>query len=154
MSIAIPAPPVSGHLPSIKLPQKSNQQQKVSPVLSLFAGAVAGGVEAAITYPFEFSKTRSQLKDGDVRSKNPFATISHVIRQEGPGALYAGCSTLVLGTAFKASVRFLTFDAIKNSLADENGKLSASRGVLAGMSAGCVESVVAVTPTERIKTAL
>lgn len=39
-------------------------------------------------------------------------------------------------------------------LADSNGKLSPGRGILAGMVAGAVESVVAVTPTERIKTAL
>lgn len=37
---------------------------------------------------------------------------------------------------------------------DENGKLSPARGVLAGSLAGCVESVLAVTPTERLKTAL
>lgn len=60
----------------------------------------------------------------------------------------------MLGTIFKASVRFLTFDSIKNVLVDENGHLSMSSGILAGMMAGCVESVVAVTPTERIKTAL
>ena len=78
----------------------------------------------------------------------------HVVKHEGPGGLYAGCSTLVVGTAFKAGVRFLTFDMIKNSLADENGNLTAARGVLAGMSAGCVESILAVTPTERLKTAL
>lgn len=68
--------------------------------------------------------------------------------------MYTGCSPLVLGTIFKASVRFLTFDSIKNALADDKGHLSKSSGILAGMMAGCVESVVAVTPTERIKTAM
>jgi solute carrier family 25 citrate transporter 1 len=63
-------------------------------------------------------------------------------------------TSLFKGTAFKASVRFLTFDSIKNALSDDSGKLSPSRGILAGMAAGCVESLVAVTPTERIKTAL
>lgn len=58
------------------------------------------------------------------------------------------------GTAFKAGVRFLSFDSIKNQLKDHNGKLSPGKGILAGMIAGCVESVIAVTPTERIKTAL
>lgn len=54
----------------------------------------------------------------------------------------------------KASVRFLSFDSIRNILSDDSGRLSAGRGILAGLLAGCVESVVAVTPTERIKTAL
>ncbi len=80
--------------------------------------------------------------------------IRQIVAIEGVAALYTGCSTLILGTVFKASVRFLSFDAIKNRLADDNGKLSGASGILAGMVAGCVESVVAVTPTERIKTAL
>ena len=87
-------------------------------------------------------------------SKNPLAVISQTARQDGFMAIYTGCSTLILGTAFKAGVRFLSFDAIKNVLADADGKLSPARGILAGMVAGSVESVVAVTPTERIKTAL
>lgn len=58
------------------------------------------------------------------------------------------------GTAAKAGVRFLSFDAIRNVLADSNGKLSPARGVLAGMVAGAVESIAVVTPTERLKTAL
>lgn len=58
------------------------------------------------------------------------------------------------GTTFKAGVRFLAFDSIKNVLMDDTGRLGTARGILAGMIAGAVESVVAVTPTERIKTAL
>ena len=59
------------------------------------------------------------------------------------------------GTALKASVRFLTYDTVKNTLSDPiTGKLNFSRGILAGALAGCVESILAVTPTERIKTAL
>jgi solute carrier family 25 citrate transporter 1 len=34
------------------------------------------------------------------------------------------------------------------------GQLSTAHGVLAGSTAGCVESFLAVTPTERLKTAL
>lgn len=58
------------------------------------------------------------------------------------------------GTAAKAGTRFLSYDTIRHSLSNENGKLSAGRGIVAGMVAGAVESVVAVTPSERIKTAL
>ena len=54
----------------------------------------------------------------------------------------------------KAGVRFLSYDTVKNQLADADGRLTPMRGILAGMIAGTVESVVAVTPTERIKTAL
>ncbi|KEF62001.1 uncharacterized protein A1O9_03573 [Exophiala aquamarina CBS 119918] len=58
------------------------------------------------------------------------------------------------GTTFKAGVRFLSFDTVRNLLSDHHGQLSPMRGVLAGMLAGCVESIVAVAPTERVKTAI
>jgi len=52
-------------------------------------------------------------------------------------------------------VRFLFFDQIKESFADPStGTLSPLRNLLAGMTAGVVASITAVTPTERIKTAL
>lgn len=97
-----------------------------------------------------------QLRDapGAKVTTNPLVMIRQIVRTEGVGALYTGCSTLIAGTVFKASVRFLSFDSIRNALADENGKLGSGKGMLAGMTAGCVESLVAVTPTERIKTAL
>ncbi|KAJ5115377.1 Mitochondrial carrier protein [Penicillium alfredii] len=136
---------------SATTPQKRCTPQWVS----LVAGGIAGGVEAAVTYPFEYSKTRVQLLHGAKNSpSNPVRLILQVSRQEGIGALYTGCSTLVIGTAAKAAVRFLSYDTIRNSFCDDHGVLSPGRGILAGMAAGAVESVIAVTPTERIKTAL
>jgi solute carrier family 25 citrate transporter 1 len=123
-------------------------------LVSLLSGAIAGGVEATATYPFEFAKTRAQLQTATTGSKNPFTVLSQVAKSDGIGAIYTGCSTLIVGTAFKAGVRFLSFDSIRKRLADERGVLSPGRGVLAGMLAGAVESVIAVTPTERVKTAL
>ncbi|RFU26053.1 hypothetical protein B7463_g10284, partial [Scytalidium lignicola] len=105
-------------------------------------------------YPFELAKTRLQLRSDARGTRNPLVLIRQIVVSEGIGSLYTGCSVLVLGTICKASVRFLTFDYIKNALADDKGRLSTSKGILAGMAAGCVESVVAVTPTERIKTTL
>ena len=55
----------------------------------------------------------------------------------------------------KDAVRFLSFDTVKNSFKDpETGTLSPVRSMLAGMAAGVLASILAVTPTERIKTAL
>lgn len=161
-------------------------------------------------YPFEFAKTRVQLKsEGKVSSQNPFVVVRDVIRKEGPRALYKGCSTLVAvslrsiastitsyviplhivsasesilspqlkfptltspafsylsanpsnigsqGNIAKDSLRFLTFDRIKSAFASpETGQLSATRSLLAGMTAGIVASTFAVTPSERIKTAM
>lgn len=151
------AAPALPQLPNLRTKQPvvaAKTKTTPSAGVSLLAGAVAGGVEATITYPFEFAKTRAQLQSSAGGSRNPFAAIAQVARSDGVGAIYTGCSTLILGTAFKAGVRFLSFDSIRTRLADERGVLSPGRGILAGMLAGAVESVAAVTPTERIKTAL
>ncbi|KAL4938474.1 hypothetical protein BDV06DRAFT_215069 [Aspergillus oleicola] len=127
--------------PASKGQRQAPKKNTITPGISLAAGAVAGAVEAASTYPFEFAKTRAQLSQRLANqgskpvSRNPLAVILSTARQDGIRAIYTGCSTLIFGTAFKAGVR-------------------CSRGILAGMVAGTVESVVAVTPTERIKTAL
>jgi solute carrier family 25 (mitochondrial citrate transporter), member 1 len=49
----------------------------------------------------------------------------------------------------------MSFDSIKSAFSDpETGTLSPLRNLGAGMAAGVVSSTLAVTPTERIKTAL
>jgi solute carrier family 25 citrate transporter 1 len=59
------------------------------------------------------------------------------------------------GSIAKDGVRFLFFDQIKEAFADPETKtLSPLRNLAAGMTAGVVASITAVTPTERIKTAL
>ncbi|KAK0647405.1 Tricarboxylate transport protein [Lasiodiplodia hormozganensis] len=136
----------------------SRPKPTISPLASLISGSVAGGIEATLTYPFEYAKTCLQLRSatptGPSSTTNPFHVLLHTARTEGIPAIYAGCSTLVLGTALKAGVRFTTFDSVKNTLAEPDGRLSPARSIFAGSVAGAVESVVAVTPTERIKTAL
>jgi len=59
------------------------------------------------------------------------------------------------GSIGKDGVRFLFFDQIKEAFADpETGSLSPVRNLLAGMTAGIAASATAVTPSERIKTAM
>lgn len=55
---------------------------------------------------------------------------------------------------FLIGLGFVAFDQYKAFLADENGKLTGPRTVLAGFGAGVTESLLAVTPTESIKTTL
>ncbi len=134
-----------------------------SPLVSLIAGGTAGGIECAVTYPFEFAKTRVQLKeDGPLsnattkkRTKNPFAVIHRVIQTQGPRALYKGCTTMIAGTIAKDAIRFISFDVIKDTFKDpETGTLSPLRNLGSGIVSGIVASTFAVTPSERIKTAL
>lgn len=87
--------------------------------------------------------------------KNPFLVVAQVYRNEGLRALYKGCGALVVGSIAKDGVRFLSYDTIKASFKDpETGTLTPLRSLLAGMLSGVAASLLAVTPTERIKTAL
>lgn len=128
-------------------------------LLSFLSGSIAGGVEASITYPIEFAKTRVQLRKETGTAtriaQNPFLVIHNVVRQEGVRALYTGWSALVVGSVAKDGIRFLTFDTIKSAFRDpDTGVMTPTRSLLAGMSAGLVSSTFASTPTERIKVAL
>ncbi|KAK0738171.1 mitochondrial carrier domain-containing protein [Schizothecium vesticola] len=118
-----------------------------SALRSIIAGSTAGAVEISITYPAEFAKTRTQLNrrlaEGQKLPWPPFGS-----------QWYAGCTTLIIGNAAKAGIRFVAFDQYKTLLMDADGKLSGPRTVLAGFGAGVTESLLAVTPTESIKTTL
>ncbi|CAI5758870.1 unnamed protein product [Candida verbasci] len=132
-----------------------SEKKQVDPFKSFIAGGTAGAIEGVITYPFEFAKTRLQLIDKSSKiSKNPLVLIYTIGKTQGISSLYVGCPAFVIGNTVKASVRFLGFDSIKNFLSDSQGKLSGPRGVIAGLGAGLLESVIAVTPFEAIKTAL
>ncbi|KZM22178.1 uncharacterized protein EKO05_0002107 [Ascochyta rabiei] len=135
----------------------SGDDKSTPAVVSLAAGGIAGGVEGFLSYPMEFAKTRVQLRaeKGQPTPRNPFLVVTQVYQKEGLRALYKGCGALVFGSVGKDAVRFLFFDQIKETFADPaTGTLSPGRNLLAGMTAGVVASITAVTPTERIKTAL
>lgn len=51
-------------------------------------------------------------------------------------------------------IGFVAFDQYKRLLADADGKVSGPRAAVAGFAAGVTESLLAVTPTESIKTQL
>lgn len=128
--------------------EQGQVKRKPSPLRSVLAGATAGAVEISITYPFEFAKTRTQLNRRLPDSKKlPWPRFPSK-------EWYAGCTTLIIGNSIKAGVRFVSFDAYKNLLADADGKVSGPRTVVAGFGAGITESLLAVTPFESIKTQL
>lgn len=84
---------ILGRKPLKKMVAKADG--KTAPAISLVAGGIAGGIEAACTYPFEFAKTRVQLY-GHEGVRNPFYVVAKVAKEEGVRALYKGCSTMIV----------------------------------------------------------
>ncbi|KAJ5993423.1 hypothetical protein N7451_009147 [Penicillium sp. IBT 35674x] len=138
--------------------EKKTTTSQVSPAIAFISGAMAGGAESIITYPFEFAKTRVQLRR-DLRNpqvmKYPVRIIHHVFQQEGTRAVYKGCSAMIAGSVAKDGVRFLFFDEVKNKFKDpETGAMTPVQNIMAGMCAGMVSSTLASTPAERMKIAM
>jgi len=125
--------------------------KKEKPLHSLIAGSTAGAIEAFVTYPAEFVKTRSQFGG---KKQGPVALIRETLKTQGVTGLYSGCTALIIGNAVKAGVRFVSYDHFKHMLADQQGKVSAPRSLVAGLGAGMMEAIFAVTPSETIKTKL
>ncbi|OBZ74928.1 putative mitochondrial carrier C19G12.05, partial [Grifola frondosa] len=125
--------------------------KREKPLHSLVAGTTAGAVEAFITYPTEYVKTRSQSVG---KRESPIQIIRTTLQTKGVSGLYSGCMALVVGNAVKAGVRFVSYDHFKHMLANAEGKVTAPRSLLAGLGAGMMEAIFAVTPSETIKTKL
>ncbi|KAK4054716.1 hypothetical protein OIV83_000640 [Microbotryomycetes sp. JL201] len=144
--------------PKTPMPRDSTAASK-----SLFAGIIAGGIEGFITYPAEYAKTVAQFqsKPGQKASRRkpiwirvgPVKILTETLKTQGVRGIYSGCGALVAGNAAKAGVRFLTYDQIKSYLVDDTAS-SAFLTLLAGLGAGVCEAVLAVTPSETIKTKL
>lgn len=81
-----------------------------------------------------------------------FGLFRDTLKNHGLRGLYAGVPAVVIGNAAKAGVRFTTYDQFKSLLKDDEGKLTAPRSMLAGLGAGMMEAIIAVTPSETIKT--
>ncbi|CAD6892538.1 unnamed protein product [Tilletia controversa] len=128
-------------------------QRKDNALHSVTAGTIAGAVEGFITYPVEYTISQFAAKQG-AKAPSPIAIIRSTIAKDGYMGLYSGCGALVAGNAVKAGVRFLSYDYFKTKLRDKDGRLSGPRSLLAGLGAGMMEAVFAVTPSETIKTKL
>ena len=115
--------------------------------LVLAAGAIAGSAEVITTYPLDTIKTHMQIQ----KKGNSFKTGMNIIKNSGIQGLYYGVIPSLAQVAGKASLRFTLYEKIKNSLKNNNGKISNSKNLIAGLSSGAIEAMVWTSPTERVK---
>jgi solute carrier family 25 (mitochondrial citrate transporter), member 1 len=125
---------------------------------TLSAGCIAGGIEATAVWPLEYIKTQLQLQK--VGQPAPFhgmvSGLTYTVRTSGFFSLYRGLGVTLLGSVPKAGIRFSGNAQIKAMFLQCNGgkRLNMLQQFLAGMGAGAVEAVLAVTPMETVKTKL
>jgi solute carrier family 25 citrate transporter 1 len=124
-----------------------------NPVVATLAGCTAGGVETLCVWPMEYIKTQLQLaqKEANPKFNGIFSCARYTFRKHGFLTFYRGMAPVLAGSLPKAGIRFGAFTAISD-LYDARG--SALRTMAAGMTAGALEAVVAVTPVETLKTRL
>ena len=84
--------------------------------------------------------------------------IKSTYRNSGIFGFYSGCRALVASNVLKSGVRFCSFEATRDyldkKLGTKEGRRSPWVSVMAGFSAGVVESLLVVTPGETLKTRL
>lgn len=132
-------------------PGGGKEAKKKSAGKSIAAGGIAGGVEICITYPTEYVKTHMQLFEEKGSKKNAIQIGRETIKTHGVKGLYRGLASLLYFSIPKSAVRFWAFDQAKNTLQDNQGKMTTMKNLGAGLFAGCTEAIVVVTPMETIK---
>lgn len=121
-----------------------------NPVVSTLSGAIAGGIEAVCVWPMETIKTNLQLGTMRQHYTGMYSGFRYHIATDGYLSLYRGLVPVLLGSLPKAGIRFGGFDFFKSKLQLEDGNMSPMRNLAAGMMAGTLEAILAVTPVRLI----
>lgn len=114
-------------------------------------------------WPMEYMKTQLQLQKAPSATYTPPYTgvidgLKYTVRTTGFLSLYKGLTVTLVGSIPKAGIRFGANAKCKELLLARKGpedqKLGMAEQFLAGLGAGTIEAIFAVTPMETIKTKL
>ncbi|CAO3563373.1 unnamed protein product [Mortierella alpina] len=101
-------------------------------------GGAASCCAAFVSHPFDLAKVRLQTTQG-ASSQGMVGTMINVARHEGIFALYNGLSASLLRQGTYSTVRFGTYDLLKEKFAPKDGsKIPVSTMLLCGVLAGCI----------------
>lgn len=137
-------------------------------VKPLIAGAVTGAIESLVTYPTEFVKTNLQLQDKkNPKYKGMWDCCRSTVQEHGLLGLYRGLTPLLVGSIPKQASRWGMYEsacdaavALRRRFADSSSPpvtrkhLTLLEVSVCGFAAGSAEAIVAVIPTETVKTRL
>ncbi|KZT22479.1 mitochondrial carrier [Neolentinus lepideus HHB14362 ss-1] len=135
---------------------RSSEKKSVGFATHIIAGGSAGAMEALCCQPLDTIKVRMQLSRSGrapgTKARGFLATGAYIVKRETPLALYKGLGAVLGGIVPKMAVRFASFEAYRDWLADkQTGKTRVANVFLAGLGAGTTEAVLVVTPMEVVK---
>ncbi|ETN02119.1 hypothetical protein PPTG_16767 [Phytophthora nicotianae INRA-310] len=137
------------------LPHISLLQPVLTPtVVSLTAGAIAGGVNAFLVAPVELVRNRLQVQyDSQPETRKyrgAYHCVTQVVRTEGITAMWKGLTTTVIRDSLGVAFYFLGYDFAKKRLA-ESGKLGEMATLLTAGAFGGVSFWAVALPFDTIK---
>jgi solute carrier family 25 carnitine/acylcarnitine transporter 20/29 len=100
-------------------------------VADLVAGTAAGGAICLVGHPFDTLKVLMQMQPDRYRSMA--AAAKETVRRHGPGGLYKGVGSPLVGNGLYNAVQFAVFARLKNLFTDDGRKLTLNR--IAGAAA-------------------
>ncbi|KAH7047865.1 mitochondrial carrier domain-containing protein [Linnemannia elongata] len=110
----------------------------VKPRDPFWLGGAASCAAAFVSHPFDLAKVRLQTTQG-VNKQGMIGTMINVARHEGFFALYTGLSASLLRQGTYSTVRFGTYDLLKEKFGPKDGsRIPVSTMLLCGVLAGCV----------------
>ena len=112
------------------------------------AGGISGGVEALLTYPAEFSKTRMQLSD--TKGPGMIQLLKETAKVDGMKGWYRGVGIVVCGGIPKHGFRFGVHDSYVTYMGQGKPWVGFTGGLLGGIAA----SLFVIIPQETIKTTM
>ena len=112
-------------------------------------------MEALVCHPLDTIKVRMQLsrrgRTPGTKKRGFLQTGKDIVKRETPLGLYKGLGAVLTGIVPKMAIRFTSYEAYKQALADKDGRVSSQMTFLAGLGAGVTEAVAVVCPMEVVK---
>ncbi|KAG0320935.1 Mitochondrial dicarboxylate transporter [Linnemannia gamsii] len=125
-------------LQAVKQVQQTISVATVKPRDPFWLGGAASCAAAFVSHPFDLAKVRLQTTQG-VSKQGMIGTMINVARHEGFFALYTGLSASLLRQGTYSTVRFGTYDLLKEKFGPKDGsRIPVSTMLLCGVLAGCV----------------
>jgi solute carrier family 25 (mitochondrial citrate transporter), member 1 len=132
-------------------------KRDLNPVVAASSGAIAGGIELTLLWPFEYCKTILQLRRNEQHlvkaHKYIYNNAMRQIENFGPLGLYRGYIPVLSCAIPKAAVRFGSYhlyqSVIIKFIKDTEDPLV---GFYSGFLAGATEAILVVVPQETLKT--